>query len=81
MACFCPHLACGYCTTRANAKHHIVNHLAFDAFVWGARFQDAHVANSDTNPRRLKGLLLKGLLVSADPGSKYDKAKDSASQS
>src|SRR2546426_12702382 len=46
-------LACGYSTTRANAKHHIVNHLVCDAFVWDARFQDAHVANSDTNARRM----------------------------
>jgi len=39
--------------TRANAKHHIVNHLVCDVFVWDARFQDAPVANSDTNARRL----------------------------
>src|SRR6266851_1978267 len=50
MTCSQPHLACGESTTRANAKHHIVivNHLVCDAFVWDARFQDAHVANSDT---------------------------------
>jgi hypothetical protein len=35
-------------TIGANAKHHIVNHLVRDAVVWDVRFQDGHVANSDT---------------------------------
>src|SRR6266403_4329422 len=32
---------CGKSTNRANAKHHIVNHLVCDAPAWDARFQDA----------------------------------------
>ncbi len=47
MTCSGP-LVCRKSTTRAIAKQHIVNHLALNACVWDARFQDGHVANSDT---------------------------------
>jgi hypothetical protein len=37
-----------YSTIAAKAKHHIARHLIGDGFFRDARFQDAHVANSDT---------------------------------
>jgi hypothetical protein len=40
------------------------------ALVWDVRFQDALVANSDTNARRLKGLLMMAWQISAGDGEK-----------
>ncbi len=49
-----PVLAVDIATHVPMLKHHILNHLVCDACVWDARFQDARVANSDTNARRVK---------------------------